>query len=59
MKDRLIRVSDGWLFRVDEWAHRRGLGMVNGHLRARWFWIATPFPYLCNWLDRQWCDGYR
>lgn len=41
---------------VDEWAHRRGFGQlrVEGHpwRLCRWWWRATPFPYLCSLRER-------
>lgn len=35
---------------VDEWFHRRGMGLVNGHAYGAWRF--TPFPALCNLRQR-------
>lgn len=51
---------DRWVFALDEWAHRRGMGGGGkpGHLRhAPRGWYLTPFPYLCNWFDRRMTRG--
>lgn len=42
-----VKHEGGFLAVVDEWAHRRGMGGVNGHLRPLLWWL-TPFPYLCS-----------